>query len=490
MADSLQQKAISGITWSAVQRFGTMGISFISNLFLARLLRPEDFGMIGMLMVFIAIGDTLVDGGFDSALIQKKQPTDTDYSTIFFFNLSISVFLYLLFFASAPVIASFYRMPQLSTILRVLGLMTIINASGLVQNNQLQKKLNFSRLATINVISISVSTTVGIIFALVGFGVWSLVIKTLLNSTMRSSLLWSLTKWKPLRVFSSISFKELFSFGGLIFLANSAETIVSQIVSLIIGRFYSSKDLGFYTQAGSLIQIPETTIPYIINQVFFPVFSSIQDDLNKVVSAFKKSLKALTFVNFPLMIILMLIAEPLIHLLFTDKWRSSVPYFQLLCLGGMLYSVNSTNVNFLKALGRGRDILYLSIVKRVITLLSIIVGIRFGIYGIIAGGVIGTYLWLPANAHYTGKLAGYGAIKQIRDIGPNFLLSIVVGVAVFFGLGTLEIENHLVLILLKVTCYVSLYLLAAFLSKNAALDIYLGIAKEVVQKRYRKVEYD
>jgi len=481
MAKSLKQKTISGIIWSAVQRFGSMTISFISNLVLARLLLPEDFGCIGMLMVFIAVAENLVDGGFDSALIQKKQPTNTDYSTIFYFNLLLSLVLYVVLFFSAPAIASFYKIEQLCTMLRVMGIITIINALGIVQNNQLQKQLRFNRLAAIHVISITVGTIIGIILALIGFGVWSLVAKTIVISTVRISLFWVLSKWKPLKVFSFASFKNLFSFGGLIFLANIVETIVNKSVSLFIGRFYSSKDLGFYTQAANVHQIPERTIPFIINQVFFPVLSSIQDDIDKVRSALNKSLKALTFTTFPLMVILMVVAKPLIIVLFTEKWLESVPYFQLLCLGGMVYSVNSTNVILLKALGQGKKILYISFIKRLITFASIVIGIRFGIYGIVWGSVASLYLWFPTNAYYTGKLTGYSILKQIRDTGPNFLLSISLGCIIYFA-PFIDIKNNYILILFQLFSYSVLYVTFAYLFKNEGFNIYLNIAKDFFLK--------
>jgi len=245
MATSLKQRTISGIIWSAVQRFGTMIISFISNLILARLLSPDDFGYIGMLIVFIAISDSLVNSGFDQALIQKKQPTDEDYSTVFYFNFGFSIFLYILLFVFAPAISSFYKLEKLCSMLRVMGVVTIIYALTLVQNNQLYKKLRFDKLAIINLVSITIGTTVGIVMALIGFGVWSLVAKTLVNACARSLLCWLISKWKPIKVFSLSSFKGLLKFGGLIFLSDMAETIVSQLISLIIGKTYSSKKLGY-----------------------------------------------------------------------------------------------------------------------------------------------------------------------------------------------------------------------------------------------------
>jgi len=485
MTESLKSKTILGIIWSAVNRFGTMIISFVSTMVLARLLLPEDFGCIGMLMVFIAIADTLVDGGFPSALIQKQHPTNIDYSSVFYFQLLLALFLYVVLFVSAPAIATFYNIEGLCTMLRVLGILPIISAFSIVQNNQLQKQLNFKRLAMIDLISTAIGTLISIFLALSGFGVWSLVAKTILNSSFRSLLYWLLSQWRPLKIFSLASFKELFSFGGLLLFANITETIVDQLVSLIIGRSYSADALGYYVQALNLQHFPQTTIPVIINQVFFPVFSSIQDDIEKVVVVLKSSLKALTFVVFPLMIILMVIAKPLIIVLFTDKWLKSVPYFQLLCFVGMVYPVNSNNVNILKALRRGKDILYLSFVKRVLTLTLIIIGIPFGIYGIICGSIMSLYLWIPVNVYCSSKLTGYGIFKQITDMTPNFCLSCLVGCIVFCASSFITITNNYVLILLHLSSYLVLYIILAWLFKNEGFAIFYNIANTIILKKFQ-----
>jgi len=462
---------IVGLIWATVQRFGTLTISFVSNLVLARLLLPEDFGSIGMLMVFIAIANTLVDSGLGSALIQKKQPTDKDYSTVFFFNLTFSLVLYGILFFSAPLIASFYRMEQLSAMLRVMGTMIFISALGIVQSNQLQKQLDFGKLARIEIASMTISTAIGIVLAFLGLGVWSLVVKTVLNSTLNSSLYWFLSRWRPTTLFSFASFKELFGFAGLILLSGLTETIVNQLVSLIIGRHYSPKVLGFYVQAVNLQRIPERTIPFVVNQVFFPVFSSIQDDVDKIVAALRKSLKALTFLNSSLMVVLIVIAKPLIIVLFTDKWLESVPYFQILCCGGMLYCSNSNNLNVLKALGQGKSILCVSIIKRAVTFALIVVGIHFGIYGIVWGSVLSIYLWFPINAYYTGKLTGYGIREQIRDTAPSFVLSIVVGCIVFFAFSFVSLNNNYLLIAFQIASYYAAYLPLGHLFRNEGLSI-------------------
>lgn len=485
MNESLKYKTVSGITWSFFHRLGIVVISFISNLLLARLLLPADFGYVGMLMVFIAISESLVNSGFDAALIQKKYPTQTDYSTVFYFNLFLSGILYLAIFVFAPAVSSFYKLSNLSGMLRLLGIIIIINALAVVQNNQFQKKLNFNKLAVVDVISASLSTIFAILLALKGYGVWSLVVKTLIGSSSRTLLLWMLSQWRPIRAFSLSSLRELFSFGGLIFLADMGETVVNQLISLIIGKRYTSERLGYYNQAQNLQRIPETTIPFVVGRVFFPVFSSIQDDLVKIRMVLKRSQKALTFINFPLMVLLILISKEIIVILYTKKWLGAVPYFQLLCISGMLYSINIGNMTVIKALGKGKIFLWVSIIKRLTSLIFIIIGTFFGIYGIVVGWVLSTYAWVPINAFYVGRLTGYGLKKQIGDVGPIYLVSYVSGLLVYLVSKLINIENDMVSICYKSFVYFLIYLFISYFIERDSITSYIDLFKDFFL-RFRK----
>lgn len=487
MTTSLKQKAITGVGWSAIQRVGTMSVSFTANLVLARLLLPEDFGYVGMLMVFIAVSETFIDCGFRSALIQKQGPTRTDYSTILYVNVMIALALYVTLFFGAPCIASFYKVEHLSSMLRVLGILIVVYAVGLVQSTQLQKNLQFHKLAAIELFSAVFSAGIGIVLALRGFGVWSLIVRTLLNATFCTFLYWISSRWVPARVVSLISLRQLFSFGGLIFLSNLAETISLQLVALVIGRVYSSKDLGFYAQAKNMFAVPERTIPFATNRVLLPIFSSIQDNLSRIVNATKKSLKSLTYLNFPLMMLSAVIAKPLIVILFTEKWLPAIPYFQILCFGGMLYCVNSCNMVVLQAIGVGKTILYISLLKRGITLLSVIVGIRFGVYGIVLGSVLSIYIWFLINANAVGRLTGYGVFRQIRDIGHTYAISVLIAFVVYLGSTLLPIESLLLLLLVQVSSYLFLYLLSSYLRSDETWNSYLTIATELVERTLEKV---
>ena len=273
MESNLKQKTISSMIWNAIQRFGTMILSFISNIVLAWILVPEDFGCIGMLSIFIAVSEVFIDGGFGSALIQKKGATQEDFSTIFYWNLFVSAILFLALQLFSPVVATFYHMPELTNILRVTSVVLIINGFSVIQTTMLTKALSFKLLAKINVISTFVGVVVSILAAMIGLGVWSLVIKTLLSALLAAILLWTLNKWRPSLVFSTKSFKDLFGFGGLMLVSSLLNTLFENIQGLVIGRVYTPADLGYYSQAKKLDDIPSKSISQIVTQVSFPAFS-------------------------------------------------------------------------------------------------------------------------------------------------------------------------------------------------------------------------
>jgi O-antigen/teichoic acid export membrane protein len=477
MSKSLKEQTISGMIWSAIQRFGTMFISFIANLVLARLLVPEDFGCIGMLMVFIAIANTFVDGGFGSALIQKENPTQEDYSTIFYWNLLLSVILFVILFFSAPFVAQFYKIDLLCKVLRVQGIVLIINAFCIIQNNQLTKFLQFKTLARINIASVSLGATIGILLAFLGFGVWSLVVRLLALSFTHCVFLWLFSKWKPLKTFQWESFKSLFNYGGLILLSNLVETIYNNVQALIIGRFFSSRSLGFYTQAKHLQEIPTISLSQIVNQVSFPVFSQLQTDRIRLKDAIKKNIKSITFLTFPLMAMLIVIAKPLILFLYTEKWISSVPYFQLLCVYGMLYTLNTVNTNIYKSIGRSDVFFLVQFSKRILSIGFIIAGLQFGIWGMMWAVALSGYLHFFINGIVSGKVVNLGLGEQIKDTFPYYILSIAAGIGTYYLSYCLVNMNNTFLLLVQITAYIAIYFGIAYLCKLEGFIIYYQIIK-------------
>lgn len=482
MNNTLKTQTISGMIWTSIQKFGVMIISFIANIVLARLLLPEDFGMIGMLMVFVAVADTLVNGGLGSALIQKKEPTDKDFSTVFYWNLLISIIIYVLLFFTAPSIANFYKMPKLYVLLRVLGVYLIISAFSIIQSSQLVKQLSFNKLAKITMTSTLIGSIISIVMAFLNFGVWSLIAKLLITNFIQCLLFWITNNWKPLLVFSFSSFRQLFKFSSYLLLSNFTGQIVAQFQTLVIGRFFSAGALGYYTQARTLSNIPESAIPQIVDQVMFPIYSSLQDNKASILNALKKSLKSLVFLNFPLMLLLLVIAEPLFIILFSDKWIDSVPYFQIFCFGSMLFSLNSNNVNVIKSLGKSNYILITTIINHSITLILIFIGLKFGIKGVALGYALSMYFRFPVNAYFTGRLINYGVIKQIKDVGPTYLLSVITAILTLYI--SSFITTHFILkMIIDILMFCTIYVMGVYLSGNDGYKVFLEVIK-TTKKRY------
>ena len=419
--------------WSAMQKFGVMGISFVSNVILARLLTPEEFGCMGMLAIFILLCNTFVDGGFGSALIQKKQPTHRDYSTIFWWNIGLSVILYGLLFLFAPVVARFYNMSLLCDVLRVQGLVLIFNALRLIQTNQLRKRLQFRLLAITNIVAAVVSVLVAIVMAFMGFGVWSLVAQQLVLAAVNALLVCAVGKWKPSFVFSFASFRELFNFGFFILLSNLVNTFCNNVQGLLIGRMYNPATMGFYSQARKLEEVVSNSLSQVVDQVAYPVLAEAQHDKTYMQVILKKLITSLAFVVFPLMLVMALAARPLIVLVYSAKWLPAVPYFQILCVAGMASCLQGINYYAVAAVGKSGSLFNWTLVKRGFGLLFLLGGLYcWGVEGLLCGMVMASTFIYLVNAWLVQKHVGYRVLTQLRDLGPVTLLSVAA-----FGIGYL-----------------------------------------------------
>lgn len=480
-AKGLKEKTITGMIWSSIGKFGTMGLSFIANLVLARLLMPSDFGCISMLYVFIAISSILVTAGFGTALIQKKDPTHTDYSSVFFWNLFASVFFYFVLFFCAPLIARFYAMPELSKVLRVQSLSLIILAFSSIQSCQLQKQLRFKELSIRNIVSSLAGAICAIAMALLGYGVWSLVASSLVGSIANVLLLWKMSSWRPTWEFSMQSLKELFAFGGLMALSALVETIYVNLQSLIIGKLYSASQLGYFTQARKLEAVPTNALSQIVNQVSFPVFATLQDNKQQLLYGLKKNIKAIVYLNFPLMVLLIVIARPLIILLYGAKWESAIPFFQILCISSMIYTLNTLNTNVIKSLGKGKTYFLLQLSKRLIGIGLIIAGTAFGIYGLLWACTSFGYVCFIINAYVNKHTIDYGLWDQIKDVGGCYLLSCLIGVAVYY-MGTLIPVHPYIVMLIQILLYTALYLLCSKLFNMEGYTTY----RKIIEERWTK----
>ena len=432
MAESLKQQTAKGFLWSGIERFSIQGLRFILGLVLARLLLPADYGLIGMLTIFLAISQTFIDSGFTRALIQKKDRDETDYSTAFFFNIGVGIFFYLLLFIGAPYIAKFYDTPELTRLTRFIGINVFINSLAIVQRAKFTINVDFKTQSKASISAVLIGGFVGIAMAYKGYGVWSLVTQSLLRNGLQTIFLWILSKWKPQLVFSKASFRQLFSFGSKLLIASLLETIYRNIYLIIIGKLFSAQDLGYYTRAKQFQQFPSENITGIINRVTFPVLSSIQDEEEKLVNAYKKFIKLATFIIFPLMIGMAAVAEPMIRLVLTEKWIQTVPLLQLLCFAGMLYPVHAINLGIINVKGRSDIFLKLEIIKKIITTVIILVTFSFGIKAMVIGQIAISFLSLFINTYYSKRFVDYGLLAQLKDMFPTLLISLFMASIVFF----------------------------------------------------------
>lgn len=468
--------------WTAAEKFGSMAMAFISNLILARLLLPEDFGVIGMLHIFIAISGAFMYGGFGDAIIQKKVVTHTDYSTVFVWNMVLSVFFYVILFFAAPAIARFYDMPDLCNVMRVYGLILILVGLSIVQNSILRKELKFKLLSIRNLTASFCGLVVGVVMAFMGFGAWSLVASALVNQLMNVILVWKISSWRPSLLFDKKSFKDLFGFGGMMMLTSLVDKTYANLQGLLIGKWYSADELGYYTQAAKLESVPNSTLSYIVTNVSFPVFAKLKDDKEKLLYGLRKNIKAITYLNFPLCMLLLVIAKPLIELLYGAKWDLSVPYFQLLCLSGMLYTMNSLNGCIVKALGKGKLYFIIHIVQRIVGLLLMFAGIRYSVKGLLFAVVLSQYINYVIYSIANNRLLNYGLWQQLKDVFGSLLLTVFVGVAVFF-IGRYLPWHHYLVMAVQTVVYVGLYWVVSKLLKLDGYSTYREVFKQLIIRK-------
>lgn len=431
MTENLKSKTISGIFWSAVERFSLQGVQFVINIIMARLLLPSDYGMIGMLSVFLLISQTFIDGGFANALIQRKNRTEIDFSTVFYFNVFISILFYILIFISAPLIADFYNMSGLEDVTRVIALSLIISSLSAVHKTKLTIDIDFKTQSKISLTAALISGIVGIWMAYENWGVWALVTQTLINSTLQTVFYYLFSHWFPLKQFSWNSFKTLFSFGSKLLVSSLIHTIYYNLYSIVIGKKFSATDLGYYTRAEQFAIFPSSNVNSIISRVTFPILSSIQDNDERLAFAYRKYIRLASFIIFPLMIGLIVLAKPLIILLLTEKWLGIVVLLQILCLDWMLDHLSIINLNLLYVKGRSDWALRLEIVKKTIATVILFSSIPFGIVGMCWGRVLYSVTAIYLNSHYTKSLIGLSLKTQINDILPSLMVSILMGGVVY-----------------------------------------------------------
>lgn len=483
MQQSLKSRTISGMLWSFSDLIMNQGLSFIIQIILARLLLPEDFGIIGMITIFIAISTSMIDSGFGNALIREKETTQEDCSTMFFFNLGIAVTLYFLLFAFSPRIADFFHEPRVTLLLRILSLVLIINSLGLIQRVLLAKKIDFKTQTKINLIASVFSGITAILLAFYGFGIWALVIRMLIMQGIQVTLLWIYNHWIPSFIFSMKSFRKLFGFGWKLLISGIIETFYQNLYYLIIGRSFSATDLGYYTNAKKLSDVASQAVASAVQKVSYPVLSRMKEDNEQLKNGYRKIIRSTMFIAFPLMIGAATIAEPMILLLFGEKWSSSILYFQVICFEGMLYPLHAINLNILQVKGRTDLFLRLEVIKKVI----FTVIISFALY---RGAGIMALLWCNIgssviayfiNSYFSATLIAYPTRKQLSDIFPAFCAAVGMGGSVYFLSYFMEYSLLVKFVLEIAFCLIS-YCLFSKLMRIAELNRLFDLMKLVRNK--------
>ena len=428
---NLQKQTISGVIWSFIERFSVQGVLLLTTVFMARILSPEDYGLIGMLGIFMALSQVFIDGGFSSALIQLKNKKEEDFSTVFYINISVSIILYVLLFITSPYISDFYNQPMLTAITRVYSLCLIINSLSSTSRTMLTIRIDFKKQSKISLISALFSGIIGITFAFDGYGVWALVAQTISQSISNTLLCFYIVKWHPSFVFSVSSFKKLFSFGSKLLLSSIINSVYNNLYSLVIGKKFTSSDLGYYSRANHFAQFTGSNISDILNRVCFPILSRIQDDDSKLITVYRKYIKMTGFLMFPLVTLLCVSSKHLILLLLGEKWINSIPLLQILSVGYLFNGIVVINLNLLYVKGRSDLVLKLEIIKKTIAIIILIISTLFSLKIVCIGFVVYTLIAFYLNTIYSKRFLNYGFINQIHDLCPYIVISFIVGVEGF-----------------------------------------------------------
>ena len=478
MKNNIQDNTIKGLFWSFLERIGDQGIQVVISIILARLLLPEQFGLIAMLTIFMAVAQTFVVSGFGLALIQKQDANHLDECSIFYFNILVGLLVAGILFLSAPWIAVFYQTPLLTPLTRILSLNLIINAFGIVHTTLLTKQIDFKTQMKISMVATILSGSIGVTMAYHGYGVWSLVAQSIGINLFRTILLWLFLPWRPYWIFSLDSLRSMFSFGSKLLFSGLLDTIYNNLYLVVIGKMFSAADLGYYTRAEQTQQLPVNNLSSTVGRVTFPVFSSMQDDKSRLKRGTRKALSTLAMVNFPLMIGLAVVAKSLVLVLLTEKWLPCVPYLQLLCIAGLLYPLHAINLNVLIAQGRSDLFFRLEICKKAMITAAICLTWRWGIsaliYGQIATSVIAYYM----NSYYTGKLLSYPVVEQLKDILPTLGLASLMGCGVYLS-GCFHLNSTIVLLFFQVSIGIVVYLILCILTKISSFMEIISMTQEI-----------
>ena len=484
MSNSLKNSAISGFTWKTAERGLAEILQFFIGIVLARLLSPSDYGTVGLLAIFFAVAHIFQDSGFGSALIQKKDRTQEDFSTVFFFNVAMSLVIYAIMYIASPYIAKFYRVPLLEDLTRVSALSFIIGGLTGVQYAKLTAEMKFRTISILSIFGQIVTGVTGIILALLGWGVWALVFQGLIGSLIKGVAVWYVSKWHPSLIFSKKSFKQLFSFGSNLMLSGIVNTIYNNIYTLVIGRVFNPKLVGFYNRANGYAMIPTNLLLSTVVSVTYPILSTIQDDNEKLKRAYRKMLEVPLYVHYPCLIGIAVVAAPLIEVMIGKKWLPCVPMLQILCIGGLFVPLTHINLNLLYVKGRSDLVLKLEFIKKPIAFAILFGSIPFGIMYMVAGRALYSIIGFGINCYYTQKILNYGIKEQILVLLPiirnTLAMAFVSWVSMYF------IENVYLKLFVGIFSGIISYLLISIITKDHCFYEIKAIVQERVFSKLKK----
>lgn len=421
----IKSQSLSGVKWSAIERFANQGINFGIGIVLARLLTPSDFGIVGMLAIFMAVSQSFIDSGFSNALIRKKDVTEADFSTVFYFNIVVGIVCYSILFLIAPWVAKFFNIPLLKNILRIMAVNVFFDSLIVVQIAKLTINIDFKTQAKTSLSASIISGAIGIVCAYMGYGVWSLVAQSVIQTFLNAVFLWLMAKWHPQWIYSWKSFRELFAFGSRLLVSGLIHQVYVQMTTLAIGKFYSAKDLGYYTRGNQFANLPSSNLTSVLQRVTYPILAKIQDNDSRLIEVYRKYIKLTSLVIFFSMILLVALAKPLILLLFTDRWAESIIYLQIFCFALMFDHITMINLNLLQLKGRSDLYLKLEIIKKSISIAILLASIPFGVIAICISKIIYSQIALFINTYYTGKLFGLTYLTQVKEFIPYFFIALI-----------------------------------------------------------------
>lgn len=480
---SLKDKTVKGTFWSAADTFLAQGVAFVVGIVLARLLTPEEYGLIGIVTIFTTVMLGVVDSGFSNALIRKKHVTKEDYNTLFIFNLVISIALFSLLFICAPWISRFFERPQLVELIRVMGLILILQALSIVQNTILTKRIDFKTKTKASVISAVISGVIGIAMALAGFGVWSLVAQQLSRQSFYSVLLWVFNKWWPTFKLNIESLTYMWGFGWKLLVSGLLDNVWKELYQVVVGKFYSPAALGQYTRSRQYASLFSSNLTVIVQRVTYPVLAEIQNDQERMLNGYRRIIKTSMFITAILMLSMGAVAEPLIYCLIGPQWHQAATFLPLICISMSLYPLHAINLNLLQVQGRTDIFLYLEVIKKVLAIGPICLGIFISIYWMLIGSIITGIISFFLNSYYTGKKLGYSSWMQLKDVAPSYGIASTVAFSVWF-LKYLSLSYWIVLPIQVLVGLLVLMMLCTLFKPIEYIEV-VDIIKTCITKNHR-----